>query len=188
MPQLLMALLLSLWMALAPPAWGAGSVDLNTATSTELQSLPGIGPAKAAAIIQYRTDNGPFASVDQLTAVNGIGPATLANVRSMVTVDGSEAGAAPADASASSSSSAASSSAASSSSSSASSGGGIDINSASASALEGLPGIGPAKAAAIVADREANGPFSSCNALTRVHGIGAATVAKLASSCTAGGQ
>lgn len=59
----------------------------------------------------------------------------------------------------------------------------IDINSASAAELENLPGIGPTKAAAIVAEREANGPFASCQALTRVQGIGARTVEKLAAQC-----
>ncbi|NOY25007.1 MAG: ComEA family DNA-binding protein, partial [Oligoflexia bacterium] len=59
------------------------------------------------------------------------------------------------------------------------------INTASASALEALPGIGPAKAAAIVTDRTDHGPFSSCQDLSRVTGIGAATVAKLAGRCAA---
>ena len=65
-----------------------------------------------------------------------------------------------------------------------SSGGKIDINTASASALEALPGIGPSKASAIVADREANGPYSSCSDLTRVKGIGSATVSNIGSACT----
>ncbi len=52
-------------------------VRLNTATQEELESLTGIGPAKAAAILEYRRLNGPFRSVDQLTAVRGIGPVTL---------------------------------------------------------------------------------------------------------------
>lgn len=59
----------------------------------------------------------------------------------------------------------------------------IDINTAGAAELESLPGIGPSKAAAIVADRDANGPFSSCMELTRVKGIGDATARKLLSRC-----
>ena len=62
--------------------------------------------------------------------------------------------------------------------------GGVDINSASASQLEQLPGIGPAKATAILDDRDANGPFSSCADLTRVNGIGDATVRNMGAACT----
>jgi competence protein ComEA len=61
-------------------------VDLNRATSTELETLPGVGPATAAAIIADRQRNGPFATVDDLDRVTGIGPATLARLRELVTV------------------------------------------------------------------------------------------------------
>lgn len=61
-------------------------VDLNSADETTLQSLPGIGPAMSARIIEHRTANGQFTSVDQLSAVSGIGPATLARLRDLVTV------------------------------------------------------------------------------------------------------
>lgn len=52
----------------------------------------------------------------------------------------------------------------------------IDINQASAEALAELPGIGDVKAQAIIEDRDKNGPFASLDALTRVQGIGEATV------------
>lgn len=61
-------------------------VDLNQATSADLDSLPGVGPSTAKAIIDHRTRNGPFASVDDLLAVRGIGPAKLAEIRPWVTV------------------------------------------------------------------------------------------------------
>ncbi len=63
-----------------------GLVNVNTATETELEGLPGVGPVLAAAIIAYRTEHGPFPSVDALDDVSGIGPATLDQLRPLVTV------------------------------------------------------------------------------------------------------
>ena len=59
----------------------------------------------------------------------------------------------------------------------------VNINTATAAQLDGLPGIGPSKAAAIVGFREQNGPFKNCSDLTAVYGIGAKTVAGLADRC-----
>jgi len=61
-------------------------VDLNTASATELEDLPGIGPATAEAIIDHRQRNGPFTSVDDLLDVRGIGDAKLEQLRDRVTV------------------------------------------------------------------------------------------------------
>ncbi len=61
-------------------------VDLNTATVAELDRLPGVGPSTARAIVDHRSRNGPFASVDDLLAVRGIGPAKLAELRPFVRV------------------------------------------------------------------------------------------------------
>jgi competence protein ComEA len=61
-------------------------VDLNTAGPEELETLPGIGPATSAAILEYRDANGPFASVDALIDVPGIGEAKLAALADLVTV------------------------------------------------------------------------------------------------------
>jgi len=61
-------------------------IDINRANADELDRLPGIGPKTAKAIIEHRTRNGPFASVDDLLAVRGIGPATLAEIRNWVKV------------------------------------------------------------------------------------------------------
>lgn len=63
-----------------------GPIDLNTATADELDTLPGVGPATAQAIIAHRGEQGPFSSVDQLADVRGIGPAKLESLRSLVTV------------------------------------------------------------------------------------------------------
>lgn len=64
----------------------AGPIDLNTATAEQLDTLPGIGPATATAIVDDRDRHGPFATVDDLQRVPGIGPAKLAAVADLVTV------------------------------------------------------------------------------------------------------
>jgi competence protein ComEA len=65
----------------------AGEVlDLNTATVQQLDSLPGVGPVTAAAIVAWRQANGKFTSVDQLADVDGIGPARLEKLRALVRV------------------------------------------------------------------------------------------------------
>lgn len=64
----------------------AGIVDINSATLSDLDALPGVGPSTAQAIIDYRTANGPYASVDDLLNVRGIGPSKLAAMRARVRV------------------------------------------------------------------------------------------------------
>ncbi len=77
----------------APPAAGdpvatptLPLVNLNTATSVELETLPGVGPVTAAAILQWRSDHGAFSAVDELIEVSGIGEATLAEIAPFVTL------------------------------------------------------------------------------------------------------
>jgi len=62
-------------------------IDVNGAGVEELTRLPGIGPSKAAAIVVYRDTHGSFETLDELLDVSGIGPATLARLRPMATVD-----------------------------------------------------------------------------------------------------
>jgi len=150
-------------LALTLSAWAG--INVNTASESELTGLPGIGPVKAAAIVNAR----PFKGLADLDAVPGIGPKTLATITPLVvfTADGKPAeaapeGAAPAPPSASA----------------------VNINASDATGLQALPGIGPSKASAIVADRTANGPFASCDDLQRVKGIGVKTVAGIANVCT----
>ena len=64
----------------------APAVNLNTATADQLDSLPRVGPATAAAIIEWRTRHGSFRTVDDLLDVSGIGPATLEHLRPFVRV------------------------------------------------------------------------------------------------------
>jgi len=67
-------------------AGGQRLVNINTAGQAELESIPGIGPALARAIIAYRTEHGPFRNVDELINVSGIGQKTLEKIRPYVTV------------------------------------------------------------------------------------------------------
>jgi competence protein ComEA len=68
----------------SPPV--AGPINLNTATVEQLDTLPGVGPVTAAAIVAWRDANGKFTSVDQLGDVDGIGPARLEKLRTLVRV------------------------------------------------------------------------------------------------------
>lgn len=61
-------------------------VNINQATSEEIQKLPGIGPSKAAAFIQYREENGPYRSVEDIKNISGIGEKTFERLKEMITV------------------------------------------------------------------------------------------------------
>jgi len=80
---LLMSLLLS--------ASAMAAVDLNTATQSELESIKGIGPAKAKSIVDFRLKNGPFKTVDALASVKGFGKASVAKFKGDLVVGGAEA-------------------------------------------------------------------------------------------------
>lgn len=64
----------------------SGQININTATATQLEELPGIGPATATKIIDFREKNGPFASIDALEEVPGIGPAKVEALRDVATI------------------------------------------------------------------------------------------------------
>ncbi|HEX6089472.1 MAG TPA: helix-hairpin-helix domain-containing protein [Gemmatimonadales bacterium] len=160
-------------MAHARPLGRGERIDLDRASVRELERLPGVGPGLARKIAADRDARGPFGSLAGLDRVPGVGAGLLARIGPAATFSGTPR-AASAAASAGPPAAAppvgAGSRAA------------IDINTASEAVLQTLPGIGPAKARAIVAYREAHGPFASVQALGAVPGIGPVLVAKVAAA------
>lgn len=159
----------------APPATAGGGIDLNRATESDLVSLPGIGHSKARAILAYRDQRGGFTAVEQLGEVKGIGAKTLGRLRPLVRVGGGstpspvppmtdepEPDRAPAPRAPGPTAS-----------------GLVDLNVATEADLVRLPGIGPAKARAILELRGRIGAFGSVDQLGDVKGIGAKTLDRL---------
>lgn len=83
---LLAALVLTTGPAFAAAAAPAGKVNLNTATVSQLEELPGIGPSLAARIVDHRQKNGAFKSVQDVMAVKGIGEKNFAKIQGYLTV------------------------------------------------------------------------------------------------------
>ena len=65
-----------------------GAVNINTATTADLDGVKGIGPSKAQAIVDYRTKNGPFKSLDDLKNVKGFGDKSIAKLKGELSVTG----------------------------------------------------------------------------------------------------
>ncbi|MDR1855300.1 MAG: helix-hairpin-helix domain-containing protein [Azoarcus sp.] len=72
-------------------AMAADVININTADAATLQQINGIGPAKASAIVEYRKTKGPFATVDDLVKVPGIGEKSLAQLKPQITVGAASA-------------------------------------------------------------------------------------------------
>jgi len=68
------------------PLAGEDLVDINTASQAELEELPGIGPSLAGRIIEYREQDGPFARIEDIVNVSGIGSATYEDIKDLITV------------------------------------------------------------------------------------------------------
>ena len=165
-------------LALARPLQPGERIDVDRATAAEVARLPRVGLALAKTIVAEREAKGPFGSLEGLDRVTGIGPGLLAAVapnvkfsglanRSFAPVSGQFARQAPPPRGGSTGPAA---------------GGApplLNVNSASLSQLDGLPGIGPARAAAILQEREARGSFASVDELSRVPGLGPAAIARL---------
>ncbi len=166
---------------LARPLAKGERIDLDRASAEELARLPRVGPGLAARIVADREEHGPFGSLEALDRVSGVGPTLLAAIRphaafsaaGLVSGDprsrpradpGSPlinhggdppTAAAPAPPM-------------------------VSLNTASEAELDHLPGIGPALARAIVADRQTHGPYRTLEDLRRVRGLRAATLRVLA--------
>ena len=63
-----------------------GTISINSATVAQLEQLPGVGAVMAARIFAYRTAHGPFATIDDLTKVSGMGKSKFANLKSFVRI------------------------------------------------------------------------------------------------------
>lgn len=164
-----MTRLLSRWvfaLLFACSLASASDLDLNTASADALTAVPGIGPSRAAAIVAWRAEHGPFARVEDVSQVPGCGPATVRALREHTRVAAREPASPPQPTPALRAQ--------------------IDINRADLPALQQLPGIGPTKARLILEHREAHGPFPSCDALARVPGFTRATVIAVGDRCVTG--
>ena len=135
------------------------SVDIRTADSEELQTLPRIGPKMAERILSYRAEYG-FTNVDDLIKVKGIGSVTLERLRPFLVKFGELAAPVEIVQSAEEDSL-------------------IDINAANLEDLISLPGIGPVKGQRIIDRRNEIGKFNNARELIEVKGIGDKTLAKI---------
>lgn len=91
MKRSLLRLATAIGFALASTQWAFAAVNLNTATVAELDGVKGIGPSKAKAIVDYRTKNGNFKSVDDLKNVKGFGEKSIAKLKGELSVSGGDA-------------------------------------------------------------------------------------------------
>lgn len=150
-------------------------LDPNRASAVELDRLPGVGPATAEALVRDREAVGPYRTAEDLLRVRGVGPALLARLRPLLDLSDpppgrpGRSGAGGREATAGRGGPGG--------------GGGVarapvDLNRADTTALQSLPGVGPALARRIVEARRET-PFSSVDDLLRVRGIGPVLLARL---------
>ncbi|MEZ5591122.1 MAG: ComEA family DNA-binding protein [Gammaproteobacteria bacterium] len=144
----------------------AGPIDINTASADDIAAnLKGVGAKQAAAIVEYRKQNGPFTSLESISNVKGVGAKTIANNQENILLKGAKAvSTQPAMPSKTATPKLAQQP--------------VNINTASADELTALPGIGPAKADAIIKYRQDIGPFQTIDDLLNIKGIGEKTLLK----------
>jgi competence protein ComEA len=157
-------------------------VDLNRATRAELMQVPSIGPQLAERIVAHRESRGRFASIDDLTAVHGIGDATLNKMRPWVTVDGDDSKPPSVEPERLSRKPPASTRGPTKSDVPR---GLINVNTASLAELDTLPNIGPVLAQRIIDERRKK-PFASVDDLRRVSGLGPKRLAAIRELVTVG--
>jgi len=159
---------------LSRPLGPGEHVDVDAAGADELARLPRVGPKLARRIVEERDSRGPFGSLSGLGRVPGVGPGLLAGLARSAVFSGVPRPLGPPTASpgASGAAPAAGGSAACGSLP-------LPLNTASASDLDCLKGVGPALAGRIVADRAARGPYLRVEDLDRVPGIGKRLVERL---------
>jgi len=156
-------------MQLGRPLGSAEKIDVETASSSELARLPKVGPRLAKEIVANRAEQGPFQSLAGLDRVPGVGPGLLKVIGPHVAFSGTAA--APVNSPGAQlpiTSRVA-----------------LNLNSATTEQLLALPGIGPAKAAAILRYRSEHGPFSKPEDLSRVSGFGPSALLRLQGLITA---
>jgi competence protein ComEA len=173
-------------------------LDLNRATAQDLDALPGLGPALAQRIVDYRQAHGPFKQIGDLSGVPGIGPHNLTRLIPYLGLGGPEA-VAPPDWEAAMSADKSGSGTYSESREgrlTVSKGGlqpkapprAIDPNRASQADLEALPGIGPVLARRIIEYRRVHGPYKKIADLRKVSGIGPKKLEKIKPYLTMGAK
>ena len=161
-------------------------LDADAASAPELSRLPRVGLALAKTIVANRDTHGSFGSVAALDRVPGIGPGLLRTLSPHLSFSGSVDPPSRAGQSAAAGTPLASPGVRERTPDpKPPAGPALNVNHATAVELEGLPGIGPALARRIVADREAQGPFATIADLDRVPGIGPALMARLGGLLTA---
>jgi competence protein ComEA len=165
-------------LALARPLAPGERIDADRASPAELARLPRVGLALAKTIVADRESKGPFGSLEGLDRVPGIGPGLLAALGPHLTFS-APPGAALAPISGQFARPDPPASALPPGTWAAPGAPRLNLNSATLSELDRLPGIGPARAAAILQEREARGPFTSVEALSRVPGLGPSAIARL---------